>query len=359
MKILVTGAAGFIGAAVIKRILEADPLINNTITGLDNINDYYSTQLKIERLALLGINAPSDSPDSFPWNQRIPSDVYPQLSFIRLDICDFHDLLRLIEQEKFDIVINFAAQAGVRYSIDHPKRYIKNNIDGFLNLLEACRHTKVKHLVYASSSSVYGLNEKTPFSESDSTAHPVSLYAVTKRSNELMAHVYSHLYGLPVTGLRFFTVYGPWGRPDMSPYLFMDAILNHTPIKVFNGGEMLRDFTYIDDVAEAVRRIMTKIPTPDTEWDSENPDPASSSAPYRIYNVGNSSPVNLLDYISCIERYAGIVANKEMLPLQPGDVLSTYADSSALYREIGFSPSTSLDEGIARTVAWHTARRNS
>jgi UDP-glucuronate 4-epimerase len=271
---------------------------------------------------------------------------------MRLKLEDADALFALMERERFDAVINLAAQAGVRYSIDHPQSYLDSNLQGFLNLLEGCRHHRVGHLVYASSSSVYGLNGKVPFSEHDAVNHPVSLYAATKKANELMAHTYSHLYGIPTTGLRFFTVYGPWGRPDMSPFLFMDAILHNRPIRVYNNGDMWRDFTYIDDIVEGVVRILRVIPTGNAQWDERQPDPATSPAPYRIYNIGNQQPTRLMDYIATIEQATGKVAAKEFLPMQPGDVYQTYADSSALAAATGFSPNTTLVDGIRATVAW-------
>lgn len=345
MKILVTGAAGFIGHHVVNRLIQRD----DSIVGLDNINDYYDVELKYGRLAEDGI----DRNDAQRWYKFVASSRWgDKYRFIRMNLEDTNAMKMLMANENFDIVINLAAQAGVRYSITNPHAYIESNIDGFINVLEGCRDNKVRHLVYASSSSVYGLNGKVPFSEHDMTAHPVSLYAATKKSNELMAHAYSQLYGIPTTGLRFFTVYGPWGRPDMSPFLFMDAILHDRSIKVFNNGDMLRDFTYIDDIVEGIVRIADIIPEGNPEWDSTNPDPATSTAPYRIYNIGNSQPVNLMDYINCIERATGRKASKEMLPMQPGDVYQTYADSSALAEATGFKPSTPLQEGIDRTVKW-------
>lgn len=343
MNILVTGAAGFIGSAVCRSLLAQ----GNAVTGLDNINSYYDPELKYDRLATLGI-----SRGSAEWNVRLRSSAFPDFTFIRMDLDDEAGMDRLFAEGEFDMVVNLAAQAGVRYSIENPRAYIKSNVDGFLNVLEGCRRRGVKHLVFASSSSVYGLNGKVPFSEHDGIAHPVSLYAATKKSDELMAHAYSNLYGLPVTGLRFFTVYGPWGRPDMSPFLFMDAILHDRPIKVFNNGDMLRDFTYIDDIVEGVTRILNVIPQRNPGWDALTADPASSATPYRIYNIGNQQPVKLMDYIACIERAAGREARKEFLPMQPGDVYQTYADSSALARATSFSPATPLQEGIDRTVAW-------
>lgn len=348
-KILVTGAAGFIGAAIIKKLIESNP--STMIVGLDNINDYYDPQLKFARLAECGIEA-GRSRDSFPWYKFITSTKWSNYRFIRMNLEDTHAMAMLFANEEFDVVINLAAQAGVRYSIENPLAYVESNVDGFINILEGCRHNNVKHLVYASSSSVYGLNGKVPFSEHDGIAHPVSLYAATKKSNELMAHAYSKLYNIPSTGLRFFTVYGPWGRPDMSPFLFMDAILNDRSIKVFNNGDMWRDFTYIDDIVEGVVRISEVIPTANEDWDETNPDPATSPAPYRIYNIGNSTPTRLMDYIACIEQAIGREAKKEFLPMQPGDVYQTYADSSALAKATGFTPATTLDDGICHTVEW-------
>ena len=343
MKVLVTGAAGFIGAAVCRRLLDSGV----SVVGLDNINDYYDPELKYGRLACLGIDR-----KDIDWYKFAGSSTDRSFSFIRMNLEDQQALQMLFANGDFDVVVNLAAQAGVRYSIENPQAYISSNVDGFINILECCRHNKVKHLVYASSSSVYGLNGKVPFSEHDSIAHPVSLYAATKKSNELMAHAYSKLYNIPTTGLRFFTVYGPWGRPDMSPFLFMDAILHDRSIKVFNNGDMLRDFTYIDDIVEGVTRIINVIPTPNPDWDECHPDPATSPAPYRIYNIGNQQPTRLMDYITCIEKAIGREAKKEYLPMQPGDVYQTFADSSALGDAIGFRPSTPLQSGIDRTVAW-------
>ena len=348
MKILVTGAAGFIGSYVVKRLAERGDLV----VGLDNLNDYYDPTLKLGRLSECGIDTNLKVND-FTWYKFFTSSKWDRnYRFIRMNLEDTKALAMLMANENFDTVVNLGAQAGVRYSITNPHAYIESNIDGFINILEGCRNNKVKHLVYASSSSVYGLNGKVPFSEHDGIAHPVSLYAATKKSNELMAHAYSKLYSLPTTGLRFFTVYGPWGRPDMSPFLFMDAILNDRPIKVFNGGDMLRDFTYIDDIVEGIIRIIDIIPEADENWDETNPDPATSVAPYRIYNIGNSRPTKLLDYIKCIENAIGREARKEMLPMQPGDVYQTYADSSALAQMTGFKPDTPLQKGIDNTVRW-------
>lgn len=350
MKILVTGAAGFIGAAVVQRLLSDNDGVE--VVGLDNINDYYDPRLKFGRLALCGIEC-TKSREEFPWYKFVRSTRWAGYRFIRMNLEDTNAMAMLFANGEFDIVINLAAQAGVRYSIQNPHAYIESNIDGFINILEGCRNNNVRHLVYASSSSVYGLNGKVPFSEHDGIAHPVSLYAATKKSNELMAHAYSKLYNLPTTGLRFFTVYGPWGRPDMSPFLFMDAILHNRPIKVFNNGDMLRDFTYIDDIVEGVVRIARIIPSGNNEWDESNPDPASSPTPYKIYNIGNSHPTKLMDYITCIEKSIGREAKKEYLPMQPGDVYQTYADSSALAVATGFKPCTPLQNGIDRTVDWY------
>lgn len=342
-KILVTGAAGFIGAAVCRRLLER----GDSVVGLDNINNYYDPELKYARLSLLGIVK-----EDVDWYKFTQSSLHPGFSFIRMNLEDTPAMRMLFANGCFDAVINLGAQAGVRYSIENPHAYVESNVDGFINVLEGCRDNKVKHLVYASSSSVYGLNGKVPFSEHDGIAHPVSLYAATKKSNELMAHAYSKLYNLPTTGLRFFTVYGPWGRPDMSPFLFMDAILHDRPIKVFNNGDMLRDFTYIDDIVEGVIRIVDVIPNGNPEWNETNPDPATSTAPYRIYNIGNQQPTRLMDYIQCIETSIGREARKDFLPMQSGDVYQTYANSSALAEATGFKPSTDLQDGIDSTVAW-------
>lgn len=349
MKILVTGAAGFIGANLAARLAER----GDTVVGVDNINDYYDPNLKLGRLRENGFNFSFDA-ETFPWHEPLVSERFDgRLSFVRAGLEETAFINALFAKEQFDAVVNLAAQAGVRYSLKNPRAYIVSNIDGFINILEGCRDYKVGHLVYASSSSVYGLNGHTPFSEHDGIAHPVSLYAATKKSNELMAHAYSQLYGIPTTGLRFFTVYGPWGRPDMSPFLFMDAIMHDRPIKVFNNGDMLRDFTYIDDIVEGVVRIIGIKPQANPDWDEKNPDPATSPAPYRIYNIGNSQPTRLMDYISQIEKSTGREAQKEFLPMQPGDVYQTYADSSALAEATGFRPCTPLADGIARTVAWY------
>ncbi|TWI68182.1 UDP-glucuronate 4-epimerase [Desulfobotulus alkaliphilus] len=328
MKILVTGVAGFIGMHLAKSLLER----GEELVGIDNMNDYYAVSLKEDRLKQL--------------------EGFERFHFIRMDLADRKAMEALFADNEFDQVVNLAAQAGVRYSLQNPHAYVNSNVVGFLNILEGCRHNGVKHLVYASSSSVYGSNSRMPFSVHDNVDHPVSLYAATKKSNELMAHTYSHLYGLPVTGLRFFTVYGPWGRPDMSPSLFASAILEDRPIQVFNGGRMQRDFTYIDDIVEGVVRVMDVVPEPDPAYDSSNPDPSSSHAPFRVYNIGNHEPVELMTFIETIEKAMGKKAIKNMMPMQPGDVLATWADIRELYAVTGFKPSTPLEDGIGRFVRW-------
>jgi len=330
--ILVTGAAGFIGFHVSKRLL-AD---GNDVVGIDNINDYYDVNLKHARIAIL--------------------QKHSNFTFYKIDIADLHameDLFANQRENAFDVVINLAAQPGVRYSLKNPHAYIRSNIVGFTNILECCRHSKVKHLVFASSSSIYGMNEKIPFSVSDNVDHPVSLYAATKKANELMAHTYAHLYELPCTGLRFFTVYGPWGRPDMAYFSFTKAIMEGTPIDVFNYGKMKRDFTYIDDIIEGLVRVMDKIPRPNPEWDRKNPDPGSSYAPYKLYNIGNHNPVELIKFIEVLENNIGKKAQKNMLPMQPGDVPTTYADADDLMNDVGFKPATPLEEGIKKFVQWY------
>lgn len=344
MKILVTGTAGFIGNFTSIRLLEQ----GHEVVGLDNLNDYYDINLKYGRLANLGINK-----DEINWYKFTQSSLYSAFRFIRMNLEDREAMQMLFANGNFDCVCNLAAQAGVRYSIENPYTYIESNIDGFLNILEGCRHSKVKHLIYASSSSVYGLNGNVPFSEKDSIAHPVSLYAASKKSDELMAHAYSHLYDIPTTGLRFFTVYGPWGRPDMSPFLFADAILHHRAIKVFNNGNMLRDFTYIDDIVEGIIRVIQHVPIGNKDWSSESPSPESSSAPYKIYNIGNSRPVKLMDFIQAIENAIGREAEKIFLPMQPGDVYQTYADTTSLEYDTGFKPDTSLIDGVRKTIDWY------
>ena len=347
MKILVTGAAGFIGSYVCKRLLDR----GDVVVGLDNINTYYDVSLKYGRLSTLGIQQ-----EHVDWYRFIESNLFENFRFVRMNLEDKQVMQMLFANECFDKVVNLAAQAGVRYSLENPYAYVESNIDGFLNVLEGCRHYQVKHLVYASSSSVYGLNGKVPFSEKDSIAHPVSLYAATKKSNELMAHTYSHLYGIPSTGLRFFTVYGPWGRPDMSPFLFTDAMLHGHAIKVFNHGDMLRDFTYIDDIVESVLRVIDHIPVSNSHWSAQAPDPSSS--PYKIYNIGNSHPVKLMDFIQAIEEAIGHPAEKVYLPMQPGDVYQTNADTTALQQELGFKPNKPIKEGVRETIEWYRSFYN-
>jgi UDP-glucuronate 4-epimerase len=329
LKVLVTGAAGFIGMHACKALLER----GDEVVGLDNLNDYYDTKLKQNRLAQLV--------------------SFNNFRFIKLDIASKKSMTDFFEAEKFNKVIHLAAQAGVRYSITNPQAYVESNLVGFVNILEGCRHNAVQHLVYASSSSVYGGNTKMPFAEHDNVDHPVSLYAATKKSNELMAHTYSHLYGLPTTGLRFFTVYGPWGRPDMAPFLFVNAINNNEPIKIFNHGNMQRDFTYVDDIVEAVVRVIDKNATSKDGYDLNIVDPSSSNAPYRVFNIGNSSPVPLMEFVESIELALGKKAEKNYLPMQDGDVPATYADTQLLQDWVGFAPSTTLSEGIKKFVDWY------
>lgn len=345
MKILVTGAAGFIGATLVQELAKR----GDDVVGLDNINSYYDINLKYGRLEILtGIDEEKIEYDKF-----VQSSEYPNYRFIKLNLEDNPAIQKLFKEEKFDKVCNLAAQAGVRYSIENPHAYINSNVMGFLNILEGCRHYHVKHLVYASSSSVYGLNSKVPFSEKDDVAHPISLYAATKKANELMAHTYSHLYHIPTTGLRFFTVYGPWGRPDMAPYLFTDAITKDKPIKIFNNGDMLRDFTYIDDIVEGVLCVIDKIATINPYWDAANPENDSSNVAYRIYNIGNSQPVKLMDFISAIEAATGKKAQKIFLPMQPGDVYQTNADVSNLENIFGFRPAMGIRAGMEKFVNWY------
>ncbi|WP_158107943.1 NAD-dependent epimerase [Vibrio furnissii] len=328
MKYLVTGAAGFIGSAVIERLC----VEGHDVVGIDNLNDYYDVALK---------------------DARLERAAHERFSFIEMDIADREAIADLFAVEQFDKVIHLAAQAGVRYSIDNPMSYADSNLVGHLTILEGCRHHKIKHLVYASSSSVYGLNRKTPFNTSDSVDHPVSLYAATKKSNELMAHTYSHLYGVPTTGLRFFTVYGPWGRPDMALFKFTKAILKGDAIDVYNNGDMMRDFTYIDDIVEGILRIKDVVPEPNAEWSVEAGSPATSSAPYRVYNIGHGSPVKLMDYIKALESALGIEAKKNMLPMQPGDVYVTYADTQDLFNATQYKPQMGVEQGVANFVKWY------
>jgi UDP-glucuronate 4-epimerase len=344
MKILITGTAGFIGFHLANKLAEQ----GHEIVGIDSINNYYDVTLKSNRLAEAGFDA-----GLIAYNSSVISTKHPNYTFVQLQLEDVAALQMLFAAKHFDVVINLAAQAGVRYSITHPAAYINSNMVGFANILECCRHFQIKHLVYASSSSVYGLNEQVPFKTEHSTNHPASLYAATKKSNELMAHVYSHLFNLPVTGLRFFTVYGPWGRPDMAPFLFTDAILHEKPIKVFNNGNMMRDFTYVDDVVEGLLKVLNNPPIPNPNWDALHPDASSSSAPYKLYNLGNSAPVPLMEFITCIENVTGKKAVKEMLPIQPGDVQATFADTSSLQNDFGYAPATPLQKGIEAFVGWY------
>jgi UDP-glucuronate 4-epimerase len=328
-RVLVTGAAGFIGFHLAKRLLAQQ----NEVIGLDNVNDYYEVSLKEARLAQL--------------------QGQQGFRFYKMDLVDREGLPRLFKEHKPEIVVNLAAQAGVRYAQKNPYAYVDSNLVGFMNILECCRHGGVKHLVFASSSSVYGANTKMPFSVHDNVDHPISLYAATKKANELMAHTYSHLYNVPATGLRFFTVYGPWGRPDMALFLFTKAILHGRPIDVFNFGKMQRDFTYIDDIVEGVVRVMGKTPEPNPGWSGKAPDPGTSLAPYKIYNIGNNQPVELMRFIEVLEQQLGRKAEKNMLPMQPGDVPATWADVEDLVRDVGFKPNTRIEEGLERFVAWY------
>ena len=344
MKILVTGTAGFIGHALAKKLLAR----GDEVVGLDNINNYYDVTLKYGRLADLGIRQ-----DCIADHKATQSTTYEKHKFLKMDLADRFEMEHLFQEEKFDAVCHLAAQAGVRYSLENPHAYIQSNVVGFTNMLEACRHYGVKNLSYASSSSVYGLNKSQPFKTSDSTEHPVSFYAATKKANEMMAHSYSHLYDLPTTGVRFFTVYGPWGRPDMAPMLFTDAIVNDRAIKVFNHGDMSRDFTYIDDIVDGLINVIDNPATPNAEWDATNPDIQSSSAPYRLYNIGNNEPVSLMGFIETIEKALGKTAEKNMLPMQDGDVQSTFADVSGLIKNFNYKPDTRLEDGIKEFVEWY------
>ncbi|MBE9546104.1 MAG: NAD-dependent epimerase [Proteobacteria bacterium] len=328
-KILVTGAAGFIGFHLSKKLLES----GDTVIGIDNLNSYYDVNLKKARLAIL--------------------KNHNNFHFTKMEMANRLEMEAFFRENEFETVLNMAAQAGVRYSLTNPYAYIDSNIVGFINILEGCRHNKVKHLVFASSSSVYGANTRMPFSIHHNVDHPISLYAATKKANELMAHTYASLYNLPCTGLRFFTVYGPWGRPDMAMFLFTKAILEGKPIDVFNHGKMKRDFTYIDDIIEGVVRIADKIPQPDTEWNGDNPDPGTSFAPYKIYNIGNNNPVELMGFINLLEECLGKEAQKNLLPIQPGDVPATYADVDDLMKDVGFKPKTPIEEGIRKFVKWY------
>lgn len=344
MKILVTGTAGFIGFHLAQRLIER----GDEVVGLDCINDYYDINLKYSRLQITGIEQATIN-----YGKLVQSSKFKNYRFIQLKLEDREAILRLFIEEKFDKVCNLAAQAGVRYSIQNPFTYIDSNINGFLNILEGCRHNNVKHLAYASSSSVYGLNEEMPFSTSHNVDHPISLYAASKKSNELMAHTYSYLYKIPTTGLRFFTVYGPWGRPDMALFLFTKAIIAGKPIDVFNNGNMQRDFTYIDDIVEGVIRVLDNPPKGDSNWSGKRPEPGSSIAPYKVFNIGNSSPVKLLDFIEAIENATGYKALKNFLPLQAGDVPATWADVADLIENFNYRPNTPIQKGVNEFVSWY------
>ena len=344
-KILVTGAAGFIGFHLVSRLIESNYY---DIVGLDIINDYYNPKLKLSRLVEHGIET-----SEIEINKIVNSKKHKHYKFVKSDIQDCEYIKKLFSENKFDIVINLAAQAGVRYSIENPRVYINSNVDGFLSILEGCKICNVKHLIYASTSSVYGLNSSMPLSERQPTEHPISLYAATKKANELMAHVYSHLFDIPTTGLRFFTVYGPWGRPDMALYLFAQAILKNEPISLFNNGNMIRDFTYVSDVVESIYLLIPKPPIRNSDWDTILPNSFDSSAPYQIFNVGNSSPVNLIDYINSLEKHLNKKAVKNYKEIQPGDVPITHADAKYLEQHINFKPSTSIDCGIKNFVSWY------
>ncbi|MEO8890275.1 MAG: NAD-dependent epimerase [Coleofasciculaceae cyanobacterium] len=332
--ILVTGAAGFIGFHLCQRLLHR----GDKVIGIDNLNDYYDVFLKQDRLTQL---------------QQLPD-----FSFQKLDLANQDGMTQLFATQHFDGVVNLAAQVGVRYSVKNPQAYVQSNLVGFVNILEGCRYSGVEHLVFASSSSVYGANTRIPFSVHDTVDHPVSIYGASKKANELMAHTYSHLYRLPITGLRFFTVYGTWGRPDMAPFLFTKAILEGQPINVFNYGKMRRDFTYIDDIVEGVVRVLDKVPEANPNWCGDTPDPSSSNAPYKLYNIGNNQPIELMHFIEVLEDCIGKKAEKNMLPLQPGDVLATYADVDDLVQDVGFKPNTSIETGVERFVAWYRSYYN-
>ncbi|MCR4942726.1 MAG: NAD-dependent epimerase [Campylobacter sp.] len=344
MKILITGTAGFIGF----HLANALAARGDEIIGYDNINDYYDVNLKLARLKNAGFDI-----SQIEEKKLISSKSKSNLSFIKADLCDKDSMDKLFKNEKFDCVVNLAAQAGVRYSLQNPHAYIDSNITGFLNILENCRHNEVKNLVYASSSSVYGLNENMPFSTHEGVNHPISLYAASKKSNEMMAHTYSHLFAVPTTGLRFFTVYGPWGRPDMALFLFVDAALKGKSIDVFNHGKMRRDFTYVDDIVKGIIKCVLNPAKANLTWDAHKPDPASSSAPFKIYNIGNNSPVELMEYIHAIELKIGREIKKNYLPLQAGDVPATFADVSDLVRDFDYKPNTSVNDGVARFIEWY------
>lgn len=344
MKILITGSAGFIGFHLVSKLINK----GYVVYGLDNINNYYDENLKFARLNEHGIKQ-----SEINWNKLIKSSKFENYSFIKLNLEDRDQINKLFEDIKFDSVCNLAAQAGVRYSIENPHAYLNSNITGFLNIIEACRNFGVNNLSYASSSSVYGLNEKMPLSTSDNVDHPISLYAASKKSNELIAHTYSHLYKISTTGLRFFTVYGPWGRPDMALFLFTDAIIKNKPIKLFNNGQMVRDFTYVDDIVEGIVNVIENPAKANKDWSGMNPNPNSSRSPYKVYNIGNSSPVNLMDYVKALENSLDRVSQKEYLAMQPGDVRMTHADVSDLKKDFNYSPNTKIENGINSFVSWY------
>jgi UDP-glucuronate 4-epimerase len=343
-KVLVTGTAGFIGFHLTKRLVSE----GFEVVGLDIINDYYDINLKHARLEFLGFDV-----SKIKLNKLVSSNIYERLSFIKADIADHHFIVDMMTSAKFDFVVNLAAQAGVRYSIDNPLAYTHSNVDGFLSILEGARHSKVKHLVYASTSSVYGLNTAMPLKESAPSEHPMALYAATKKANEMMAHSYSHLFDLPTSGLRFFTVYGPWGRPDMALFLFAEAIRKGEHINVFNHGKMIRDFTYVDDIVESINRLMVKPPKRNSDWDGDNPRIDTSNGPYRIFNIGNGAPVELMRYIEAVECALGKKGIYKMMDIQPGDVPATHADTSSLEEYIDFKPGTSVEEGVIRFIDWY------
>lgn len=343
-KVLVTGTAGFIGFHLTNRLVKE----GFEVVGLDIINDYYDINLKYSRLDFLGINK-----EQIQLNQKVPSSIHTNLNFVQSDLADHEYIVEMMCSESFDYVVNLAAQAGVRYSIDNPLAYTHSNVDGFLSILEGARHSKVKHLVYASTSSVYGLNTSMPLKETSPTEHPMALYAATKKANEMMAHSYSHLFDLPTSGLRFFTVYGPWGRPDMALFLFAEAIRKGDPINVFNHGKMIRDFTYVDDIVESINRLVVKPPRGNTKWNGDSPRIDTSSAPYRIFNIGNGSPVELMRYIEAVESALGTKGKYNMMDIQPGDVPATHADTTSLEDYIGFKPKTTVEEGVMNFIKWY------
>ncbi len=349
MKILVTGTAGFIGSHLAKKLIE----LGNEIVGLDNINDYYDQKVKYGRLQRTGIIKNLEDGPKIEYNKLLTSSINTNHKFIKLNLEDKDSMFKLFEEEKFDAVCNLAAQAGVRYSLTNPDAYMDSNIIGFMNILEACRHNNVKNLSYASSSSVYGLNEELPFSTNHDVSHPISLYAASKKSNELMAHTYSHLFDISTTGLRFFTVYGPWGRPDMALFLFTKAALEGSTIDVFNNGDMLRDFTYIDDIVEGIIRVINNPAKKDQKWNGKTGQVSTSSAPYKVYNIGNNNPVKLMDFITAIENKLGKTIDKNMMPIQAGDVPATFADVQDLIDDLDYKPETPIQEGIDNFVDWY------